>query len=97
MLQVQVDDAFGHTEAVCVAARAFVPTLALLGVAEAGTGVEHDDAPRHIGPSRCMCERQVAAEGVTDEDRGTLEFGEYEVKVVQCSVASERRSVVRAR
>ena len=62
LLQVQINDAFRHTKPMCVAARTFVPAFPLLRVAEARTGVQHDNAARHIGPSRRVCQRQVTAE-----------------------------------
>jgi acyl-coenzyme A thioesterase PaaI-like protein len=94
VLQVQVRDAFGHTEAVCVAARAFVPAFPLLRVAEAGTRVEHDDAARHVGSCCCVRQRQVSTERVADQDGGTLQFAEQEVEVVKCGIAGERRTVI---
>ena len=62
LLQVQINDAFGHSEPMGVAARTIVPAFPLLRVAEARTGVQHDNAARHIGPSRRVGQRQVTAE-----------------------------------
>lgn len=62
LLQVQINDAFRHAKPMGVAARTIVPAFPLLRVAEARTGVQHDNAARHIRPSRRVCQRQVTAE-----------------------------------
>ena len=87
LLQVQPGDTFGHPETMSVTPRACVPTFALLRVAEAGPGVEHDDAATGVRSRRCMRQSEVPAQRVADEHRNLVQRREHVIEVGEGGIA----------